>query len=124
MNDYQAKLPEEPVRSSHRNSTASALSFETAAAPEPTFYPLEQHLLHPQLLAALLPYLTFTELLPLFSLGAETRRAMEAMHEVKEAILERFLTPSVGYRRWFPERMGNKREPLSLTLRVRVSVGW
>ena len=43
---------------------------------------------------------------------------MEETRDVKEAILERYLRDSIGYRKWTTERMGKKKEPLHLTLRV------
>lgn len=113
---FQAALRRTDVED-QRSSIASALSMETVS-PNPTFYPLERHLAHPQLLLALLPWLTFKDLLPIFSLTAYTRNVMENRVEIKEAILERFLTDSVGYRRWAPEHMGSKEEPLALSLRV------
>ncbi|KAG9031285.1 hypothetical protein FRB95_002925 [Tulasnella sp. JGI-2019a] len=99
-----------------RLSMASTQSIETVS-PIPTFYPLTRHLEHPQLIAALLQWMTFRDFLPIFSLTAESRRIMETRMDIKETILERYLTESVGYRRWSMERMGSSPEPLSLTLR-------
>ena len=49
----------------------------------------------------------------------ELKKAMEDTRDVKEAVLERYLSNSIGYRRWSAEGMGSRPEPLSLTLRVR-----
>jgi hypothetical protein len=93
---------------------------DVTSSPEsiPGPYPLLQHLKSPQLLAGLLPYLSFREVLPLLSLTAASRKALEANRDLKEEILERYLSASVGYIRWNAERMGEHTEPLSLTLRV------
>ncbi|KAG8986925.1 hypothetical protein FRB90_003691 [Tulasnella sp. 427] len=42
---------------------------------------------------------------------------MEETPEIREAVLERYLGESIGYRTWSAERMGKRKEPLSLTLR-------
>ncbi|KAG8883941.1 hypothetical protein FRB97_005615 [Tulasnella sp. 331] len=114
---FQATLdqthPEDP-----RYSTASALSMETVS-PEPKFYPLERHLAHPQLLGTLLQWLTFKDLLPVFSLTAYTRNVMENHADIKEAILERFLTDSVGY---LPKALTNQVRMMASSTRAYTKV--
>ncbi|KAG8900567.1 hypothetical protein FRB99_005979, partial [Tulasnella sp. 403] len=115
------KPAEEPspqeTPASPKESIVSAASEEPEEEREPAFYPLAQHLMHPELLAALVKYIGFRDALPLFSLNMTLRRAMEDTREVKEVILERYLSESVGYRQWSNDRMGKRKEPLSLTLR-------
>lgn len=116
----QRPSPRSPTTSPHAESMVSNES-NPVSPVEPTFYPLGSHLLHPELLSALLQWFNFREALPLFSISMSLKKAMEETKDVKEIILEKFLGDSVGYRRWNVERMGKRKEPLSLTLRVRLS---
>ncbi|KAG8938125.1 hypothetical protein FRC03_007627, partial [Tulasnella sp. 419] len=107
------------------SSSASRVSKPLPSLPQGTsrssesspVYPLLSHLLHPHLLGALLPYLSFEELLPLLSLNKHAKQAMESTRDIKELILETYLSSTIGYVRWSPKRMGSGDEPLSLTLR-------
>ena len=87
--------------------------------PEPEFdpdlvYPIEEHLAQPELLATMLYFMQFPEILALSSVSKVIRNMLEDRRELREEILERFLG-TVGYVRW---DFGKKREPLILTLRV------
>jgi hypothetical protein len=77
-------------------------------------YPIEQHLSHPELLSSLLYFMQFPEVLSLSSVSKVIRNMLEDRRELREEVLERFLS-TVGYTRW---DFGKKREPLVLTLRV------
>jgi hypothetical protein len=92
---------------------------EPELEPEPEIdpnivYPIERHLENPDLLACLLDYIQFSELLALSSSSKTIRNMLEDKRELREEVLERFLG-TVGYMRW---DFGKKREPLVLTLRV------
>jgi hypothetical protein len=87
--------------------------------PEPEFdpdlvYPIKEHLAIPELLAPLVSFMTFSELLALTSVSKAIRNLLEDKRELREEVLERYLG-TVGYMRW---DFGKKREPLVLTLRV------
>lgn len=80
-------------------------------------YPLELHLLHPQLLCALLQYLSFYDWCILQGVSKNLRSQLSHAKELKEEVLERYLS-TIGYARWIWE----EKEPLMISLRVR-SVG-
>ena len=82
--------------------------------PEPYFYPLELHLLHPQLLRALLQYMTFYDWCILQGVNKSLRSQLSHVKELKEEILERYLS-TIGYSRWVWE----EDEPLMISLRVK-----
>ena len=84
--------------------------------PEPYFYPLELHLLHPQLLRALLQYLSFYDWCTLQAVNKNLRSQLSHAKELKEEILERYLS-TIGYARWTWE----EDEPLIISLRVKSS---
>jgi len=84
--------------------------------PEPYFYPLELHLLHPQLLRALLQYMTFYDGCILQAINKSLRSQLSHAKELKEEVLERYLF-TIGYARWVWE--GD--EPLMISLRVKSS---
>lgn len=83
---------------------------------EPSFYPLELHLLHPQLLRTLLQYLTFCDWCILQAVNKNLRSQLSHVKELKEEILERYLS-TIGYTRWLWE----EEEPLKISLRVKSS---
>ena len=83
---------------------------------EPHFYPLELHLLHPQLLCALLQYLTFYDWCILQGVNKSLRSQLSHVRELKEEVLERYLS-TIGYARWVWE----EDEPLAISLRVKSS---
>lgn len=83
---------------------------------EPSFYPLELHLLHPQLLRTLLQYLTFYDWCILQAVNKSLRSRLSHVKELKEEILERYLS-TIGYARWVWE----EDEPLKISLRVKSS---
>ena len=76
-------------------------------------YPLELHLLHPQLLRALLQYLSFYDWCILQGVSKNLRSQLNHTKELKEEVLERYLS-TIGYARWIWEK-----EPLVISLRVR-----
>ena len=80
---------------------------------EPYFYPLELHLLHPQLLRALLQYLSFYDWCVLQAVNKSLRSQLSHVKELKEEVLERYLS-TIGYARWIWE----EDEPLVISLRV------
>ena len=80
-------------------------------------YPLELHLLHPQLLRVLLQYLSFYDWCILQGVSRSLRSQLSHAKELKEEVLERYLS-TIGYARWVWE----EKEPLVVSLRVR-SVG-
>ncbi|KAF9653626.1 hypothetical protein BDM02DRAFT_3135101 [Thelephora ganbajun] len=80
--------------------------------PEPYFYPLELHLLHPQLLRALLQYLSFYDWCILQGVNKGLRSQLSHVKELKEEVLERHLS-TIGYSRWVWE----ENEPLVISLR-------
>lgn len=82
--------------------------------PEPYFYPLELHLLRPQLLRALLQYLTFYDWCVLQGINKNLRSQLSHVKELREEVLERYLS-TIGYARWAWE--GD--EPLPISLRVK-----
>jgi hypothetical protein len=84
--------------------------------PEPYFYPLELHLLHPQLLRALLQYLSFYDWCILQGINKSLRSQLNHVKELKEEVLERHLS-TIGYARWAWE----EDEPLMISLRVKSS---
>jgi len=84
--------------------------------PEPYFYPFELHLLHPQLLRALLQYLSFYDWCILQAVNKSLRSQLSHVKELKEEILERYLS-TIGYARWAWE----EDEPLVISLRVKSS---
>ena len=84
--------------------------------PEPYFYPLELHLLHPQLFRALLHYLSFYDWCVLQSVSKSLRSQLGRVKELKEEVLERYLS-TIGYARWNWE----EDEPLVISLRVKSS---
>ena len=84
--------------------------------PEPYFYPLELHLLHPQLLGAILQYLSFYDWCTLQGTNKNLRSQLGHIRELKEEILERYLS-TIGYARWIWE----EDEPLQISLRVKSS---
>ena len=84
--------------------------------PEPYFYPLELHLLHPQLLRALLQYLSFYDWCILQGVNKSLRSQLSHVKELKEEVLERYLS-TIGYARWAWE----EDEPLMISLRVKSS---
>ncbi|KAG9042171.1 hypothetical protein FS837_011191 [Tulasnella sp. UAMH 9824] len=108
-----------PDGASHRSqpSVGSIPSSSSPPPEQPKYYPLDLHLLHPDLLPPLLNLLSFREALPLFSVNMTLKRMMEETPEIREAVLERYLGESVGYRSWSTERMGKRKEPSALTLR-------
>ncbi|KAI5122864.1 hypothetical protein M0805_003157 [Coniferiporia weirii] len=79
---------------------------------EPTFYPLDRHLMHPVLLGTLLPYLIFRDWCALTAVNDALRRAIEHRRELREVVLEHFLG-TVGYLRW----QASARESIMLTFR-------
>lgn len=81
-------------------------------------YPLELHLLHPQLLRELLQYLSFYDWCILQGVAKSLRSQLSHVKELKEEVLERYLS-TIGYARWIWE----EKEPLAITLRVRPAVG-
>ncbi|KAG8924172.1 hypothetical protein FRC02_010611 [Tulasnella sp. 418] len=99
------------------NSQDHHVSDPTPVKSPPTPQPPEEPTTEDMLLAAILPYFSFRELLPLLSLSKTAKRAMEETRDIKELILEKYLGASIGYERWSAERMGRRGEPLSLTLR-------
>jgi len=84
--------------------------------PEPYFYPLELHLLHPQLLRALLQYLSFYDWCILQGVNKNLRSQLSHVKELKEEVLERYLS-TIGYARW----TWDEDEPLTISLRVKSS---
>lgn len=84
--------------------------------PEPYFYPLELHLLHPQLLRTLLQYLSFYDWCILQGTNKSLRSQLSHVRELKEEVLERYLS-TIGYARWVWE----EDEPLPISLRVKYS---
>jgi hypothetical protein len=78
-----------------------------------TYYPIRRHLIHPQLLGCLLQYLTFYEWLVLYSINKKLRTKLTHTNELKEEVLDRYLT-TIGYLRW----TWDEDEPLTLSLRV------
>ena len=84
--------------------------------PELHFYPLELHLLHPQLLRALLHYLSFYDWCVLQGVNKSLRSQLSHVKELKDEILERYLS-TIGYARWIWE----EDEPLVISLRVKSS---
>ena len=80
-------------------------------------YPLELHLLHPQLLRALLQCLSFYDWCVLYGVNKSLRSQLGHVRELKEEVLERYLS-TIGYARWVWE----EDEPLAITLRVRYSL--
>ena len=83
---------------------------------EPYFYPFELHLLHPQLLRALLQYLSFYDWCILQEVNKSLRSQLSHVKELREEILERYLS-TIGYARWAWE----EDEPLVISLRVNSS---
>jgi len=83
---------------------------------EPHFYPFELHLLHPQLLRALLQYLSFYDWCILQAVNKSLRSQLGHVKELREEILERYLS-TIGYARWVWE----EDEPLVISLRVNSS---
>lgn len=81
-------------------------------------YPLELHLLHPQLLCALLQYLSFYDWCILQAVSKSLRSQLSHVKELKEEVLERYLS-TIGYARWIWE----EKEPLVISLRVRSADG-
>ena len=79
------------------------------------FYPLEKHVNDPGLLEELLAYLSFHEFMTLSSTSKRIRTMLEDRKELRETVLERFLT-TVGYKQWGFEI----KEPLELSLKVSV----
>jgi hypothetical protein len=79
-------------------------------------YPLELHLLHPQLLRSLLQYLSFYDWCILQGVNKSLRSQLNHAKELKEEVLERYLF-TIGYARWIWE----EDEPLVVSLRVRPS---
>lgn len=79
-------------------------------------YPLELHLLHPQLLRALLQYFSFYDWCMLQGVNKNLRLQLSHVSELKEEVLERYLS-TIGYSRWVWE----DKEPLVISLRVRPS---
>ena len=77
-------------------------------------YQLESHLLHPQLLRALLQYLSFYDWCVLQGVSKNLRSQLSHDKELKEEVLERYLS-TIGYARWTWE----EKEPLVISLRVR-----
>jgi hypothetical protein len=84
--------------------------------PEPYFYPLELHLLHPQMLRALLQYLSFYDWCILQGVNKSMRSQLNHVKELKEEVIERYLS-TIGYARWVWE----EDEPLMISLRVKSS---
>ena len=80
-------------------------------------YPLESHLVRPQLLGALLQYLSFYDWCILQAVSKSLRSQLGHVRELKEEVLERYLA-TIGYTRW----IWGEKEPLVISLRVR-SVG-
>lgn len=78
------------------------------------YYPLIFHICQPELLHALLPYLSFFDWCALFGLTSDSRKHMEGTRSIREAGLEKWLG-TTGYQQWSYEPL---REPLQLTLRV------
>lgn len=74
-------------------------------------YPLELHLLHPQLLRALLQYLSFYDWCILQGVSKSLRSQLNHVKELREEVLERYLS-TIGYARWIWEN-----EPLVIGLR-------
>jgi F-box domain len=105
-------------RSSHGHvSQAPQARHIPEPEPEPEFdlvYPIEEHLVIPELLASLLSFMPFSDLLALTSVSKAIRNLLEDKRELREEVLEQYLG-TVGYMRW---DFGKKREPLVLTLRV------
>lgn len=81
-------------------------------------YPFELHLLRPQLLRALLQYLSFYDWCILQGVSKNLRSQLSHTKELKEEVLERYLSTS-GYVRWVWE----EKEPLVVSLRVRSAGG-
>ena len=79
-------------------------------------YPLELHLLHPPLLRALLQYLSFYDWCILQGVNKSLRSQLSHAKELKEEVLERYLS-TIGYARWIWE----EKEPLVISIRVRSS---
>jgi hypothetical protein len=77
-------------------------------------YPLELHLLHPQLFRILLQYLSFYDWCILQGVSKSLRSQLSHIKELKEEVLERYLS-TIGYTRWIWE----EKEPLTISLRVR-----
>ncbi|KAF9788126.1 hypothetical protein BJ322DRAFT_607200 [Thelephora terrestris] len=75
-------------------------------------YPLELHILHPQLLRALLQYLSFYDWCILHGVSKSLRSQLSHVKELKEEVLERYLS-TIGYARWIWE----EKEPLVISLR-------
>lgn len=97
-------------------STSSIVPAEEEEEREPGPYPLVAHLADGALLGALIGYLTFREWCAVMAVSKEVAHAVGENREAREVVLERFMGV-VGYRRW-----ARGREPLTLTLEVRLSL--
>ncbi|EMD36597.1 hypothetical protein CERSUDRAFT_84779 [Gelatoporia subvermispora B] len=86
-------------------------SEEVQVEKEPTWYPLARHMTDPELLAGLLPYLSFYDWSSVSAVSKEIRRKLSGDRVLCEMVLERYLR-TVGYARWaWPEP-----DPLTLSL--------
>jgi len=103
-------------RKSHARNEEGENHTDIPEEPEPYFYPLELHLLHPQLLRGLLQYMTFYDWCILQGVNKSLRSQLSHIKELKEEILERYLS-TIGYARWVWE----EDEPLMISLRVKSS---
>jgi len=103
-----------PSRRRQASSPISKVEVEAARALGVVlYYPLDKHMSDPHLLEELLAYLSFHEFVALSSTSKRIHTMLEDRKELRETVLERFLT-TVGYVRW---EFGIK-EPLELTLKV------
>ncbi|KAL5530901.1 hypothetical protein ACEPAG_3777 [Sanghuangporus baumii] len=88
--------------STSESGTTGVAQMEAEPEPEPvepTFYPLEKHLLHVELLGALLPYFAFHDWCMVTAVNDALRRQIEHKRELRELVLEHYLH-TVGYARW------------------------
>lgn len=103
----------------HRRARRKLQQEEDAAAErqkEYRYYPLADHVRHPDLLAQLLVHLSFPEFFALWSTSKLLGKILDDTFELREAVMERYLG-SVGYRRW---RFEERRAPVDVYVMVRV----
>ncbi|OCH89450.1 hypothetical protein OBBRIDRAFT_663246 [Obba rivulosa] len=87
---------------------------EEVVEREPTYYPLAKHLVHPGLLAGVLPYLSFHDWCAVAAVSKKVRKKLAGDRELCEMVLERYLR-TVGYARW----AWAEPDPLTLSLEAR-----
>ena len=111
--DAPKEVPEPSTSEPDANGAGQVEAEDEPELSEPTFYPLEKHLMHAELLGALLPYLAFRDWCALTAVNDALRRQVEHKRELRELVLEHYLH-TVGYGRW---RWSTK-EHIMLTFRA------